>query len=128
MLLQRVGFSRSARFFFATADGGNKRAKMHRAYVSIAGMAVEHIVSLLIAERDRLDRAIEILQGPIKKRGRPARGRSLSSGTSKGHSIVESWPMDAGPVKKKAAWSAAKRQAQAERMKAYWAKRKKTNK
>jgi len=36
--------------------------------------------------------------------------------------------MDAGPVKKKAAWSAAKRQAQAERMKAYWAKRKKTNK
>jgi hypothetical protein len=32
------------------------------------------------------------------------------------------------PTKKKAAWSAAKRQAQGERMKAYWAKRSKAAK
>jgi hypothetical protein len=34
-------------------------------------MPTEHILSLLIQERDRLNRAIEALQGPIKRRGRP---------------------------------------------------------
>jgi hypothetical protein len=34
-------------------------------------MPIEHIVSLLVAERDRLSRAIEALQGPTKRRGRP---------------------------------------------------------
>jgi hypothetical protein len=73
-------------------------------------MPVEQIVSLLIAERDRLSRAIEALQGPTKGRGRPA-------------NVVPS-----APVKKKAAWSAAKRKAQGERMKAYWEKRRRATK
>jgi hypothetical protein len=34
-------------------------------------MPTEHIVQLLIQERDRLSRAIEALQGPVKRRGRP---------------------------------------------------------
>ena len=34
-------------------------------------MPTDQIVALLIAERDRLNRAIEVLQGPIKRRGRP---------------------------------------------------------
>jgi hypothetical protein len=29
----------------------------------------DHIVAVLIAERDRLKRAIEALQGPVKRRG-----------------------------------------------------------
>ncbi len=34
-------------------------------------MQTEQIVALLIAERDRLSRAIEALQGPMRRRGRP---------------------------------------------------------
>jgi hypothetical protein len=40
-------------------------------------MPTEHIVSLLIQERDKLSRAIEALQGPIKRRGRPPKGPVL---------------------------------------------------
>jgi hypothetical protein len=36
-------------------------------------MPTEHIVALLIAERDKLNRAIDALQGPTKRRGRPPR-------------------------------------------------------
>jgi hypothetical protein len=34
-------------------------------------MPIDQIVSLLIAERDRLSHAIDALQGPAKRRGRP---------------------------------------------------------
>ena len=34
-------------------------------------MQTEQIVALLIAERDRLSHAIEALQGPMMRRGRP---------------------------------------------------------
>src|ERR1022692_4684413 len=34
-------------------------------------MPTDHIIAQLIAERDKLNRAIEALQGPIKRRGRP---------------------------------------------------------
>ena len=36
-------------------------------------MPTDHIIALLVAERDKLNRAIEALQGPIKRRGRPPR-------------------------------------------------------
>jgi hypothetical protein len=71
-------------------------------------MPTEHIVALLIEERDKLNRAIEALQG-AKRRGRPPkseRGGSVSSGAPK------------------KVWSAARKKAQAARMKAYWSKRK----
>jgi len=34
-------------------------------------MPTEHILTLLIAERDRLNRAIDALQGPTKRRDQP---------------------------------------------------------
>jgi hypothetical protein len=39
--------------------------------VTILSMSTEQILALLIAARDKLNRAIEALQGPTKRRGRP---------------------------------------------------------
>jgi hypothetical protein len=77
-------------------------------------MATEHIVQLLIHERDRLNRAIEALQGSAKRRGRPPKNLALAGGES-----------SAGGAPKKRAWSAAQKKAAAERMKARWAAKKK---
>jgi len=79
-------------------------------------MTTDHIVALLIAERDRLSRAIEVLQGPTKRRGRPPKN-ALTAVTA----IVDS-PV---PVKKKRTFTAAQRKEQAARMKKYWAAKKK---
>ena len=73
-------------------------------------MPIEQIVSLLVAERDRLNLAIEALQGSARRRaaaastGAPARARKRK-------------PM-----------SAAKKKAQSERMKAFWEARRKAKK
>ena len=73
-------------------------------------MPTEHIVALLIAERDKLNRAIEALQGSAKRLGRPPKNPLMA----------------AAPVaKKRKQQSAARRKAQAERMKAYWAAKRK---
>ena len=74
-------------------------------------MPTEEIVALLVAERDRLSRAIEALQGPQKRRGRPPKNPDAGSG-------VETRGRRKGRT-------AAQRKAQAERMRAYWAKRRK---
>lgn len=74
-------------------------------------MNTEQILALLISERDKLNRAIEALGVPVKRRGRPPKN---PLGTV------------AAPVKtaaKRSGLSPAKRKAQSERMKAYWAKR-----
>ena len=76
-------------------------------------MATEHILELLVQERDKLNKAIEALHGPAKRRGRPPKN---SSG-----------PEEAAP-KKKRTFSAAQRKKQAERMKAYWAAKRKSAK
>jgi hypothetical protein len=75
-------------------------------------MPTEHIIALLVAERDKLNRAIEALQGSAKRRGRPPKnqGAALLSGA---------------PTRKKRRFSAAQRKAQALRMKAYWAAKRK---
>jgi len=78
-------------------------------------MSTDHIVALLVAERDKLNRAIEVLQGE-KRRGRPPKnqrefGGSVSSGAPK-----------------KRTFTAAQRKKQAARMKAYWAAKKKAAK
>jgi hypothetical protein len=77
-------------------------------------MQTDHIVALLVAERDRITRAIEALQG-TKRRGRPPKNplAALSPATS------------ATPKKRRGGMSAAARKAQSERMKAQWAKRRK---
>jgi hypothetical protein len=73
-------------------------------------MLVDQILHLLIGERDKLNRAIEALQGSAKRRGRPPKNPLTA----------------AAPVaKKRKRQSAARRKAQAERMKAYWAAKRK---
>jgi hypothetical protein len=76
-------------------------------------MPTEHIVAMLMAEREKLDRAIVALQGP-KRRGRPPKNALA----------VASDPAP-GTVSKRKGFSAAQRKAASARMKAYWAKRKK---
>ena len=66
----------------------------------------DQIVTMLIAERDRLTRAIEALQGPAKRRGRPPKAVS---------EIVS----PAAPKKKK--FSATTRRKMAAAQKARWA-------
>ena len=77
-------------------------------------MQTEHIVALLVAERDRLNRAIEALQGPVKRRGRPPK-----------NAIGAVAAAPAARKAKRKGRTAAQRKAQSEKMKAYWANRKK---
>jgi hypothetical protein len=79
-------------------------------------MNTEHILALLISERDKLNRAIEALGMPVKRRGRPPRNPLAA--------IATITAVSAAP-KKRRGMSPAKRKAQSERMKAFWAKRKK---
>jgi hypothetical protein len=82
-------------------------------------MATEHIVSLLLVERDRLTRAIEALQGPAKRRGRPAKAAAAPAASS---------PAKAKPATKRRKLTAAEKKAASERMKAFWAARRKAQK
>jgi len=75
-------------------------------------MPTEQIVALLVAERDKLNRAIETLQGAAKRRGRPPKNPAAAAAAAPA----------AG--KKRKSRTLAQRKAQAKRMKAYWAKRK----
>jgi hypothetical protein len=78
-------------------------------------MLTDHIIALLIAERDKLNRAIEALGGTIKKRrGRPPKNPIAAV-------------VSAAPKRKKRKFTAAQRKAQAARMKAYWAAKRKGN-
>jgi hypothetical protein len=85
-------------------------------------MQTEQIVALLVQERDRLSRAIEALQGPIKRRGRPPKNPLANA---------SDWVLPSqksAPRKARRKFTAEQRQAQAEKMKAYWAKKKKAAK
>jgi len=77
-------------------------------------MPTEHIIALLIAERDKLDRAIEALQGP-KRRGRPPKN-PLIAATSTAPEPAK---------KKRRKFTATQREAAAERMRQRWAAKKK---
>jgi len=76
-------------------------------------MPTDHILTLLIAERDKLNRAIEALQGATKRPGRPPKNAAVAAPASE----------PVAPKRKRR--SAAQRKAQAERMKAYWAAKRK---
>jgi len=75
-------------------------------------MPTATIIELLIAERDRIDRAIEALQGP-KRRGRPPKDIAAETTT------------EAPAPRKKRNFSKAQRAAAAERMRKYWAAKRK---
>jgi hypothetical protein len=77
-------------------------------------MPTEHILTLLIQERDRLNLAIEALRGPTTRRGRPLK---KAAGSVNGAASV-------APARKKRTFTAAQRKQQAERMKKYWARKK----
>jgi len=78
-------------------------------------MPTEHIIALLITERDKLNRAIEALQGPIKRRGRRPK-----------NPLATTAALASPPAKeRRGGMTTAARKAQSLRMKAYWAKRKK---
>jgi hypothetical protein len=68
----------------------------------------------LIAERDKLNRAIEALQGPARIRERPTHSPAIA-------------PSGSAPARahKRPRWTAAKRKAATERAKTAWAKRRK---
>jgi hypothetical protein len=85
-------------------------------------MATEHILALLMAERDKLTRAIEALQGPIKRRGRPPKKPPMIA-TSAAPTPLNAAP--APPKKRGRTFSAAQRKAAAERMRQRWAGKKK---
>lgn len=93
-------------------------------------MPTEHILALLIAERDKLDRAIEALQGPTKRRGRPP-GKTAKAQADYNDPTMPDWvkPKSAltktAPKKAKRKFSAAQREAAAERMRQRWAAKKK---
>ena len=77
-------------------------------------MPTEHILALLIAERDRLNQAIDVLQRGSMRRGRPPKNVAASS-----HS--------AATPRTRAGRTTAQRRAQSKRMKEYWAKRKRAD-
>jgi hypothetical protein len=76
-------------------------------------MPTEQIVALLITERDKLSRAIEALQGPTKRRGRPPK----NPGTVATVTDI--------PRRGRKGMSAVARKAQSVRMKKYWSERRK---
>ena len=76
-------------------------------------MPTEHILALLIAERDKLNRALEALQGPIKRRGRPPKN------------AIGSMPSTSTAPAKKRAFTAATRRKMAAAQRKRWANRSK---
>jgi len=78
-------------------------------------MPTEQIVAMLIAERDKLERAIEALQGPAKRPGRPPQIQETA----------ELRAPTSAPARKKRTFTAAQRKQQAEKMKAFWAAKRK---
>ena len=80
-------------------------------------MPTEHILSLLIAERDKLNSAIEALGEPVKRRGRPAKTGWTFTMPFETTTVAE-------PLKRRA-FTPAQRKQQAARMKAFWAAKRK---
>ena len=80
-------------------------------------MATEQILTLLILERDKLNRAIEALGAPAKRRGRPQKAKK----------VPVAFPVVAtiAAVKKRKPMTAARKKALSQKMKAAWAKRRK---
>jgi len=91
-------------------------------------MPTEHIIAMLRAERDKIDRALQALEGGAKRRGRPAgSGRKPASADDNEPTVPDS-STNAKPRKTKRKFTAAQKKAASERMKARWAAKKKSAK
>jgi len=77
-------------------------------------MQTEQILALLVAQRNRYDAAIQALQGPSPRRGRPPGKKAPASVPAPGASVN-------GPAKTKHKISAAARKAMADAAKRRWA-------
>jgi hypothetical protein len=84
-------------------------------------MGISEIVGMLIAERDRIERAIQALGAPAKRRGRPPKAAAPAP-------VVVASPAPAKQPGKRKGLSPAQRKAHSERMKAFWAARRKAKK
>jgi hypothetical protein len=90
-------------------------------------MPTDQILALLIAERQKLDAAIEALGGTTtKRRGRPPGSKNALVNAPSWVTGTPEPPEK--PARKKRKFSAKQRAEQAARMKAYWAKKKKAAK
>ena len=76
-------------------------------------MQTEQIVAFLIAERNRLDAAIQALEGPVKRRGRPPAKKAPAA------TVAAPAPAPVAPPKR--TLSAAGRKAIAEGARKRWA-------
>ena len=87
-------------------------------------MEISQIVALLVAERDRLNNAIEALQGTTKRRGRPPGSRRKSVPVDDPN--MPDWVKPRSALsetvskKKRRKSSKAQREAAAERMRQRW--------
>jgi hypothetical protein len=89
-------------------------------HVTIFSMPTEQILALLIAERDKLSRAIEALQGPTKRIGRPPKNPSFDYNHPSVPDGVK--PASAAtPVRRKRTMSAAGRKAIRDAVRKRWA-------
>jgi hypothetical protein len=84
-------------------------------------MGISEIVGLLVAERDRIERAIQALGEPTKRRGRPPK-------TTAPVAASVASPAAAPQLRTRKPLSPAQRKAHSERMKAFWAARRKAKK
>jgi len=83
-------------------------------------MDTPQIVAALISERDKLNRAIEVLQEGTKRRGRPPKNPLAV--------IASTAPPAPATNGRNGGMTPAARRAQSKRMKAYWAAKKKAAK
>jgi hypothetical protein len=82
-------------------------------------MATEHILSLLIVERDKLTKAIEALGGATTPVSSPSKASVAPA------PVPVPAPAPAKAVRKRKALTPAQKKAHSERMKAFWAARRK---
>ena len=80
-------------------------------------MPTDHILNLLIEERNKIDRAIAALQG-TPRATMPRKTKTLAAETT----------VSTKDIRKRPRWTAAQRKAAAERSKAMWANRRKATK
>jgi hypothetical protein len=78
--------------------------------------STQDAVKLLIAERDRIEHAINVLQGGAPRRGRPPKA------------VASEAPKQASKRKGRRPLTAAEKKAASERMKKIWAARRKAAK
>ena len=89
-------------------------------------MPTDQIIALLIAERDKLDRAIQALGAGVKRRGRPPGSKNAQPAAGKKQ--AEPVPTTTAAKKAKKKWTPAQREEARQRAKSMWAARKKAAK